>query len=323
MRNPLVSVLLPVYNGSRYIQAAVESILQQSWTDFELIIINDGSTDDTDKIVACCADPRIKYVEQDNAGLSATLNRAISMARGRYLARQDSDDVSLPERFAKQIAFLEANPACGMVGTWAEIWQEDRKSERVHRHPSADGVLKFELLFNNPFVHSSVMMRHEAVEAVGPYLCDRSRQLPEDYELWSRISRHYQVANIPEVLHIYREAVGSICRDNWDRLMEVVVALSADNIAYATGARCDDRQVINLAALSNAMLHKNSGGLDLSGMKRIFFLAVQKLKEACPADAEAIENAAQLKWRGVRFQYLRVFVPTPFLNLLLRSGFAK
>lgn len=318
MSLPVVSVLLPVYNGERYLEDAVESILSQSFRDFELIVVNDGSTDRSREIVLGFTDPRIRYFEQENAGLSATLNRAVSLARGRYLARQDSDDVSFPERFAKQVAFLDAHPECGMVGTWAEIWEEGSRSDRAHRHPACDGVLRFELLFNNPFVHSSMMLRREAVEAVGGYLDDRSRQLPEDYELWSRISRRFRVANIPEFLHVYRETGGSICRENWDRLMQEVVAVSAGNIAHATAASPGDRDVMGLASLANAMPLKGANSPRYSGVKRVFRCAVRRMQQESPQDAAAIEAAALEKWRCVRFRFLRVLIPRPLLDLLIR-----
>jgi len=182
---PMVSVLLPVYNGAAYLSAAVDSVLNQTYQNLELIIINDGSTDQSASIVEQFRDSRIRFSNQTNRGLAATLNRAIDLSRGKYLARQDQDDLSFPTRFAKQVDFLESHQKCGMVGTWAEIWEVDQRSRRAHKHPTDDLILKFELLFDNPFVHSSVMIRKEALDIVGTYCTDKSRQPPEDYELWS------------------------------------------------------------------------------------------------------------------------------------------
>lgn len=319
MTIPLVSVLLPVYNGSRYLKEAIDSVLQQSFADFELIVINDGSTDSTGEIIASCSDPRIRYFEQQNRGLSATLNRAISLARGSYLARQDSDDISYPERFARQVAFLDSNPCCGMVGTWAEIWRERRRSGAVHRHPAGNDVLQFLLLFNNPFVHSSVMMRRDAVAAVGGYLSDRSRQLPEDYELWSRIARRYQVANIPEVLHVYRETGGSICRENWDRLMADVVWVSARNIAWRAGVPDDDAGVADLAALSNVIFHMASANPDVARMRRLFDEAAQGIRSGAAASGE-LEKAIRIKWRDIRVNHFRFLVAAKLREFQLRLG---
>ena len=120
----LISVILPVYNGSEYLTESIDCILNQTYSNFEFIIIDDGSTDDSAAIIANYTDVRIRFYSQQNQGLASTLNRGISLANGNYIARQDQDDVSLPNRFAQQVAFLEANPEYGMVGTWAAIWSK-------------------------------------------------------------------------------------------------------------------------------------------------------------------------------------------------------
>ena len=201
---PLVSVILPVYNGAVYLREAIESILDQSYANFELIIINDGSRDDSERIIKSIPDARIRYYCQENQGLPATLNRGIELSRGEFIARQDQDDISFPQRLERQVEFLETHPRCGMLGTWAEIWVNDVRTDRAHRHPADNVTLQYSLLFNNPFVHSSVMIRREVFERVGLYCNDRSRQPPEDYELWSRVSRVFEVSNIPEIHLIYR-----------------------------------------------------------------------------------------------------------------------
>lgn len=322
LKHPKVSVLLPVYNGSRYLREAVESILAQSFADFELILINDGSTDDTGAICTSFDDPRIRYFEQENIGLASTLNRAAGLARGVYLARQDSDDVSCPARFAGQVAFLDANPDCGMVGSWAEIWKEGERTPRAHRHPAEDAVLQFELLFNNPFVHSSVMMRRDVFSSVGPYAAERSRQ-PEDYELWSRISRRYRVANIPEFLQVYRETEGSICRENWLRLMDVVVTLSAENIAWRTGLSRDDIHVVNLAAIANVVFERVSAKPDLAEMRRIFLRAVDEIRRSSPGAGAAFDRAVRLRWRSIRFNYSQRFLRPGLFRVLGRLGWIR
>ena len=111
-------------------------------------------------------DPRIRFLTQTNRGLAATLNRGIQHAQARYIARQDQDDVSWPKRIGKQVAFLDAHPDCALVGTWAQIWKGRTPTERIHAHPSENAQLKFELLLNNPFVHSSAMIRKEALDCV-------------------------------------------------------------------------------------------------------------------------------------------------------------
>ena len=209
---PLVSVIFPVYNGAAYLREAIESILAQTYSNFELIIINDGSKDDSAMIIEQFRDPRIRFYSQVNQGLAATLNRAIGLTQGEYVARQDQDDISLPQRFEKQVAFLQTHPDHGMVGTWAEIWEGDKKTPRMHKHPAETAALKFALLFDNQFVHSSMMICRKVFDKVGLYSIDKTRQPPEDYELWSRVVREFEVANIPEPLVVYREMPGSMSR---------------------------------------------------------------------------------------------------------------
>ena len=135
---PKISVILPVYNGQHYLTEAIDSVLIQSSSDFELIIIDDGSTDDSAAIIKKLDDPRIRFFQQANKGLSATLNRAIPLAKGEYIARQDADDVSFPLRFQKQIAYLDSHLDVGMVGTAAEIWIGNKRSNRLLEHPADD-----------------------------------------------------------------------------------------------------------------------------------------------------------------------------------------
>src|SRR5579872_3380983 len=162
--SPTVSVVLSVRNGGSDLPVAVDTILKQSFADFELIAINNGSTDGTRAFLDGIADPRVRVFHQEDKGLAAALNRGISLARGRYVARQDHDDLADPSRIAKQVAFLDAHPDHALVGTSAEIWVGDRPSGRFHDHPTEDDILRFDLLFDNPFVHSSMMIRKSALD---------------------------------------------------------------------------------------------------------------------------------------------------------------
>ena len=212
MTNPLVSVLLPVYNAQGYLRESIESILGQTFADFELIIINDGSTDDSKAIMDSYADTRIVIIDQKNAGLPVSLNRAIAKAKGKYLARQDADDVSLPTRLSEQVAYLEAHPDSALLGTWAQIIEKDNLTARTLTHPCKNGEIQIKLLFYNCFVHSSVMMRKTTLNQCGVYPEDPDKFPPEDYDLWLRIAQVAQVANLPKMLLQYRELPDSISR---------------------------------------------------------------------------------------------------------------
>jgi hypothetical protein len=246
---PDVSVVLSVRNGGSDLPKAIDSILAQTFTNFELIAINNGSTDGTRSYLDSIADPRVRVFHQADAGLAAALNRGISLAQGRYVARQDHDDLADPSRIAKQVDFLDAYPEHGLVGTRAEIWIGDTPSGRFHDHPTADDILRFDLLFNNPFVHSSVMVRKAALDRVGVYTTDPARQPPEDYELWSRISRHFRVANLAERLTVYREVPSSMSRASAQPFLQKLVTISSENLAHATGAAQPEQVHIDIAAL--------------------------------------------------------------------------
>lgn len=298
--DPVVSVVLPVYNCPRYVGQAIESVLAQTYQDFELIVIDDGSTDETPNVLRLYKEPRIRIITQSNRGLAGTLNRGIELARGRYIARQDQDDVCFPERLAKQVAFLEANPACALLGTWAEIWIDDTNTDRAHRHPSDNPTLQFELLLNNPFVHSSVMIRKSALEQVGAYSTDTGRQPPEDYELWSRIARQFEVANIPEILHAYREVQGSMSRIGPSPFMDHLVTICAENVAWAADLEPTNPQVVNIAALVHNADHRVQGRPDFVAMRRILARAAARV---APGEAERFAGEARRRVDSLRHGY--------------------
>ena len=314
--NPVVvSIVLPIHDGARYLREAIDSMLAQTFTDFELIAIDDGSTDCSADIVRGYSDPRLVFVQQTNEGLAATLNRGISLARGRFVARQDQDDVSLPGRLAKQVEFLTGHPETAMVGTWAEIFGGFGPHGRFHRHPCDPAVLSFELLFDNPFVHSSVMIRKTALDAVGGYSTDRARQPPEDYELWSRIARKYPVSNIPEVLHRYREVPGSMSRSSHDPFAMRVVAISTENLAHVLGQPCQSKELRDLAEI----MHGVPGETRLSTP---FPRLLEMLRQASADDGANPPAVATTLYRGAcqrllaqRPNYIRYRYPGPLGTL--------
>jgi hypothetical protein len=264
---PDVSVVLSVRNGGSDLPNAVESILAQTFTNFELIAINNGSVDGTAAYLDSIADPRVRVFHQADAGLAVALNLGISLARGRYIARQDHDDLADPSRIAKQVSFLDAHPEHALVGTRAEIWVGDRPSGRFHDHPTEDADLRFALLFNNYFVHSSVMMRKAALDEVGVYSTDRSRQPPEDYELWSRIARRFRVANLPERLTVYREVATSMSREGVDPFKERLILISAENLAAAAAATLTLQRIhLDIASLVHGMPERMSKNANIDAM---------------------------------------------------------
>lgn len=275
--SPRVSVLLPIYNCPDYVGAAIQSILNQSFSDFELIAIDDGSTDNSASIMNAFDDPRIRFYSHSNQGLAGTLNRGISLARGVYVARQDQDDLADPKRLALQVAYMEDHPDCVLLGSWAQIMEVDRLVERFHRHPVDEFMLRYQLLFNNPFVHSSVLLRRSALLEVGGYTTDPERQPPEDYELWSRLSRIGSVANIGEVLLTYREIPGSMSRVGPSPFRRRLIRICAENIAAATGLPSDDSSIRAIAALTHGEASELQHRPDFAHMKDILLKAINGL----------------------------------------------
>jgi glycosyltransferase involved in cell wall biosynthesis len=209
---PILSVLMPVYNAERYVAEAVDSILAQTFHDFEFLIINDGSTDGSGAILSRYAerDPRIRLVSRPNIGIVGTLNQLVEMARGEFLGRMDADDIALPDRFKLQVDYLRAHPECLAVGS--RVLAVDAEGdplcewscEQTHEEITA------ELLStrgHNGIIHPAVMMRREAVLAVGKY----REFFVEDKDLFLRLGEHGLLANLPQVLLHYRQNPSSVC----------------------------------------------------------------------------------------------------------------
>jgi glycosyltransferase involved in cell wall biosynthesis len=201
---PLISVLMPAYNCEAYVLEAVSSMLSQSFADFELLVIDDGSTDSTRKLLDSVHDPRLRLVSNErNIGLIGTLNRGLELATGRYVARMDADDISAPERLEKQVQFLEAHPDVHVLGTMVNLINEQGKVfGAIAGYPKdADEVHRF-LLRECCLIHPSVMFRRDTVQAVGGYAA--SARHAEDYDLWLRLSDRHKIANLSEKLVSYR-----------------------------------------------------------------------------------------------------------------------
>ncbi len=209
MKVPKVTVLMSVYNGEQFLREAVDSILSQKFEDFEFLIINDGSNDGTKEILESYRDPRIRLIENDkNIGLTKSLNKGINMSNGQYIARMDADDVSIPDRFEKQVNFLNENNEVGLVGTYYLMINE--KGNVLHEvRPLTDRrELKEKLLTTNQFGHGTVMFRRECLGKSGLYR--EEFKSSQDYDLWLRISEMYDIANIPEPLYKWRVNPGAI-----------------------------------------------------------------------------------------------------------------
>ena len=201
-----ITVLMPVYNGEAYLKEAIDSILNQTYKNFEFLIIDDGSSDRSIEIINAYKDARIKLVKNEtNKGITQTLNIGIELAKYELIARMDADDVSLPLRLQKQYDYFLENPKIALLATWANEFYEDHKEIVYQLNPD---YYYYNLVCECWIYHSSVMFRKSAVIEVGKY------QYPycEDYDLWWRLTRKYDLAILPEALLNYRYTNSSISR---------------------------------------------------------------------------------------------------------------
>jgi glycosyltransferase involved in cell wall biosynthesis len=205
---PAVSVLLCVHNGAPFVADAVASVLAQTDGDLELLVVDDGSTDATPALLAAVVDPRLSVHRQSRTGLTRALNRGLGLTRAPLVARLDADDVALPERLARQRAFLAAHPEVGLLGTAAREENPGGAPARVVRPPQDDATLRRALIRANPFVHSSVIVRRELLVRAGGY--DERLAVAQDYELWMRLARLTSLANLAEVLVVRRLGEGRV-----------------------------------------------------------------------------------------------------------------
>lgn len=207
--SPKVSVLMSAYNAATHIQSAINSVLNQTFTDWELLVIDDGSTDQTSTILQTFHDPRLRLLKNNlNIGLTKSLNLALRQARGEYVARLDADDLSLPERFSQQVHFLDRHPEIVLVGTLAKLIDSEGSLFDYQKTPTDPDIIKFSLLFGNPITHSSIMFSRKIVLDLGGY--NEQFRYAQDFDLYSRLVQKHRIAILPELLVKYRRHSQSI-----------------------------------------------------------------------------------------------------------------
>lgn len=202
-KDPLVTVLMAVHNDGRFVGQAIGSILEQDFADFEFLILDDASSDGSDRIVQQMKDPRIRLIaNRRNLGLTPNLNRGISLSRGRYIARMDADDRSLPGRLGKQVKFLRENPSHALVGTNYRYIDETGHPVIDRKVPESHPEVQQALERTNQFAHSAVMLRKEALDRIGSYR--EVFRYAQDYDLYLRIAEKFRVHNLQEILVEWR-----------------------------------------------------------------------------------------------------------------------
>jgi glycosyltransferase involved in cell wall biosynthesis len=259
-QHPSVTVLMPLFNGEKYIRQAVESILVQTWPDFELLIIDDGSTDAGPEIVSALHDHRIVMLRNErNMGVAATLNRGLDVARGRLIARMDADDISLPDRLERQVRFMDGHPLVGISGGWVRLFGGGELPYTCRVPSDCDDVAAY-MLFENSLWHVTAIMRKSAmIQASLQYDSNFSRS--EDYDLWTRANSFYPLANIGHTLVQVRRHKGSVTRTNWDEMTRQTEVIQARLLASMG---------LHLSSNEIAFHHRVGRGYRLENLEEVY-----------------------------------------------------
>ena len=206
---PAVTVLMAVYNGERHLEESIDSVFAQTFEDFELLVVDDGSTDATSQILAGYVDSRLRVIRNElNLGVTRSLNRGLGESRGCYVARQDADDISEPDRLERQAAFLDVNPDVTILASSYLRIRDDGSVSGIRNVPTEAVGARWRLLFLNAFTNSSVMFRRDDVERLGGFREEFA--YAQDYDLWSRLAFTGNVAALPDTLARYRDTRGSL-----------------------------------------------------------------------------------------------------------------
>ena len=199
----MISVVMPVFNAEQYVGEAIKSILGQTYKNFEFIVINDASIDQSEKVIKSFKDRRIRYFRnQINSGVAKSLNKGLQVARGDYIARLDADDIASKDRFKKQVAFLRTYKNTGVVGSWVILIDDEGKQLQIKKYPEKYVDIKNEAIIHNPLNHSTVMFRRSLIQQYGGH--DEKLNGAEDYDLWLRFLKFTKIENIPEPFVQYR-----------------------------------------------------------------------------------------------------------------------
>lgn len=342
---PLVSVILPVRDGLPYLPAAVNSILDQTYENFELLAIDDGSIDETRQWLAARSfqDDRLRVLDNQGTGLVDALNYGISQAQGAYIARMDADDIAMPRRFERQVKFLEANPLIAVLGT--QVLPIDAKGDpagRATAFPTDPATIANALLEKGcVFRHPTIMARREALQSVGGYRADLA--YAEDFDLWLRMAERFKLANLPDVTLFYRSHPQSIsnARQLEQQLAHSLALLSAqrrrrglsDPIESRTHSRWDARaHDAELSALlrGHSALKAFSSGSRSAAISRLILDAIE-IGLLCHSRRRLVEVLSQVThyatvsrdmttaWRGAKLS-LKVDVVRTIKGLRLSSG---
>ncbi|MEK7719470.1 MAG: glycosyltransferase [Bacteroidota bacterium] len=293
MKIPRLTVIMPAYNAEKFLEESISSILNQSFPDFELLIGDDGSTDRTLEIIRSLSDKRIIVIRNEkNLGIPYTLNRLIKASRGEYIARQDSDDISLPKRLEKQVAFLDKSPGIGLCGTQITWFGSKRKRIRV---PLQDEDIKASMLVFNPICQPTIMFRKSCLTEY----YDQTLEVAEDYALCYELSKETKLANLSDVLLKYRWHENSISRTKENLMDETVKSIRATIFKESLHYQIDEKEtkLLDLVAESNLTVFN-----DLAFFENFLLKIRSKNKETAYYNEKALQRRIFRLWSSACFK---------------------
>ncbi|WP_017317902.1 glycosyltransferase family 2 protein [Mastigocladopsis repens] len=301
---PKVSVVIPAYNSMKYLPETLESVLLQIFTDFEVLIINDGSSDNIVQWASEIVDPRVKLISQKNQGLPSARNTGITKAQGEYIAFLDADDLWEPTKLSKQVRCLDNNPAVGLVHTWMLLINEQGKSTGRVMESNAEGDVWQQLVEKNVIACPSVMVRRCCFETVGVF--DRNLRSVEDWDMWIRIAARYPFAVIKEPLAYYRQLSSSMSKNC--QVME-----QAFHVVIEKAFQSVPQELLYLKSRSYGCANLCLAWKALQSMNRDYKLALHYRQQA-------IINYPKLRYS---IEYIRLSLATRALQLFGTHGYSK
>lgn len=316
---------MPVFNAGRYVALTVKSLLEQSYRDFELIIVNDGSEDNSEEIISTFRDSRIRLINNPgNKGIVYSRNRGLTEAGGKYIAPFDADDIARKDKFEKQIAFLEKNPDFGMIGSWVLLIDENGKQLRKKWKLNAPpGRIPSILLFRNYFAQPAVVIRKEAIPENG-YV--QGYDIGEDYMMWLEIAGKFKTWNYPDYLLKCRIYPGSMMQREAHNMTGREKKIY-DSIYRSFGFDLSERQLFLLLTIKN-----NSSAGDPGLLSEIEYLLIQildKNKEVEKYDRQELMKVVYDRWlkvslkAGPSMKVLRRFLFSALQARMISSLFYK
>lgn len=297
---PRVSVLMATYNGARYIRQSINSILAQTWKDFEIIIADDCSTDDTLDVISRHDDPRLRIIRNEhNLGAVGSRNRCFAEARGEYVALLDHDDLSRPHRLQRQVEFLERNPQVVLAGTAAHTLEDGRLAPTRHPRRTSPAVIRWMLHLANPIVCSSVMVRADAVRRLGGLVRD-GYDYADDFDLYHRLLSHGEVARLDEPLTIYRLHSTNAFRRHEAAMLENAAKVLVPSYTRWFGTQAYDTAVLMMQHISAGKPAPDTETLKLV-RDRLNHLSECLVQDRMlgPSDRDAIYQQADEMWGRV------------------------